>query len=529
MIDDAALLRAYAGNRSETAFAEFVGRRIGFVYVAALRQVAGDAQMAEDVTQAVFVLAAKRAAVLARHERVAGWLHTTTRNTANHAWRDMRRRDVREREAARMSEMLRDDVVSAADEADADASGAAGMGGAAGGGEAERLRPMLDEALGALREGEREAVLLRFFEGRGFGEIGARFRMSEDAAWMRVSRSLEKMRGSLARKGVTSSAAALSALMTAEAAQGAPAGLAASVSAGAVAAAAAASANAGVVGAILAFMSSAKIITTAAIAVILVAAGSVYFGVQNERVSVASLAQARLESKNLAEQVRTLEKQNAAASAPKITPQDLGNMFMDAHPEIREGLRANSKANAAYLTFQIAKALNLSPEQSEQLTELYGHIFGGFGFPVPGYGMVAFSPWEGEDSGVTKDQQRALLGDANYEKAQHLLDLTGSKTSLQSRELSTRLYLTDTPLTSQQALGIDEISYDIDKNLPKDTTPDARWKLFQERAKSVLSPEQMQALSDVGDGYIYKQTLSQEQHDYVEDAAWRAADRAKSK
>jgi len=328
---------------------------------------------------------------------------------------------------------------------------------------------------------------------------------------------------------VTSSAAALSALMTAEAAQGAPAGLAASVSAGAVAAVGAAVASAGVAGAILAFMSSAKIITTAAVAVILVAAGGVFYGVRNERESAAALAQARQESKNLAEQVRTLEKQNASASAPKITQKDLGNMLMDAHPEIREKLLANNRATGAYWAFQVAKALNLSPEQSEKLAEIYARQFGGFGFPISGYGMVVFDLFDTENARKIPDEIRALLGDANYEKAQHLLDLTVGETSLQSRALSARLYLTDAPLTSQQALSIDEISYDLDKNLPKDTEPEARWKIFQERAKSVLSPEQMQALSDIGDGYIYNQTLSKEQHEDAEVAVLRMVSRAKSK
>jgi DNA-directed RNA polymerase specialized sigma24 family protein len=56
------------------------------------------------------------------------------------------------------------------------------------------LLPMLDDALGALRAGERDAVLLRFFEGRGFAEIGNALKMSEDAARMRVTRAVEKMR-----------------------------------------------------------------------------------------------------------------------------------------------------------------------------------------------------------------------------------------------------------------------------------------------------------------------------------------------
>jgi len=531
---DQELLREYARDGSGRAFEALVARYVDLVYSTALRQVGGDPHRAGEVTQIVFGNLSKKASSLAAQTTLAGWLYTSARWAARKLLRAERRRAqheraaaveaARENESSRLPDAARETITGGASDADTP--------------EWEQVRPLLDDAMAQLGKTDREAVLLRFFRNQSFAEVGTRLGLGENAARMRVHRALDKLRERLARRGVTSSATALGAVLAGNAVSAAPAGMTASVSAGATSAAtAAAGASAGVVsvaGAILAFMTSAKIITTAAIAVILVAAGGVYHGVQNERVSAASLAQARQESKNLAEQVRTLEKQNAAASSTlKITAKDLGNMFMDAHPEIREKLIANGRANGAYWAFQIAKALNLSPEQSEQLAELYARQLGGYGFPISGYGMVVFDPFETEESrnmNKIPDEMRALLGgDANYEKAQHLLTLTMSRTSLQSRELTTRLYLTDTPLTSQQALGIDEISYDLDKNLPKDTEPEARWKLFQERAKSVLSPEQMQAFSDVGDGYIYNQTLSKEKHPNVEDALLRATERTKSK
>jgi len=522
MKNDAELLFSYADTRSETDFAGFVGRRIAFVYHAALRQSGGDAQAAEDVTQAVFALAARRAGQLARHAQVSGWLYSTTTHLARRAWRDARLRTTREMEAARMNEIENENA-----NANANGNENANLARAAGR-EPDALRPLLDEALGALREGERVAVLLRFFEGRGFAEIGVALKMSEDAARMRVTRAVEKMRAAFARRGVTSSAAALGALMCAEAAQAAPAGLAATVSAGAIAtaggasaagaagasasgaASAASAASASGAGAILAFMSSAKI-TTVAVVAILVAAGGVYYGARNERVSAASLAQARLENKNLAEQLRGLEKQeavaNGSAPAPKRTPFEAGQALLAEHPEIKEIILAVDKAKGTAKTLRMAKALNLTPEQSERLAEIWGRGFTIRTYKVSGYGDVRFETGNRSGTKDSRNEMRALMGDADYEKFRHLADLDYGGIN-QSRELATRMYLTDTPLTSEQAWSIDQISYDLSRNLSGDTDPEALWKTFQERAKSILSPEQMQALAEVGDKYIYSITLS---------------------
>jgi len=97
------------------------------------------------------------------------------------------------------------------------------------------LRPVVDDALEALGDRDREAVLLRFFEGWSWAEIGERLALTEDAARMRVDRALERMRGALARRGVTSTTAALGAALAGQAAAGVPAGLAASVAGAAVA------------------------------------------------------------------------------------------------------------------------------------------------------------------------------------------------------------------------------------------------------------------------------------------------------
>ena len=218
--DDIELLRGYARDRSESAFAELVGRRLNMVYSAARRQVGGDAQLAEDVTQAVFTELARRSAALSQHPRLCGWLHRTTRYKAIDAVRAKRRRQVREGEAQTMNELLSSPALSA---------------------DFAMARAVLDQAVDQLNQRDRDAVLLRFFEGYSFAEIGAQLHLKENAARMRVDRALDKLRLSLAKRGFTSTAGALALSLAAEAVTAAPAGLAARVAGAALAGAGAAS------------------------------------------------------------------------------------------------------------------------------------------------------------------------------------------------------------------------------------------------------------------------------------------------
>ena len=100
-MNDWSLLREYVERRSEAAFEALVRRHLDMVYSAAWRQ-AGDASLAEEVTQAVFVLLARKAPHLRRGVMVAGWLYRTACLTARRALRDQTRRRIKEREAAEM-------------------------------------------------------------------------------------------------------------------------------------------------------------------------------------------------------------------------------------------------------------------------------------------------------------------------------------------------------------------------------------------------------------------------------------------
>ena len=204
MIEDTELLRRYAEDHAEDAFAELVRRRIGLVYGVALRRTRGDAQGAQDATQEVFVDLARKAAALSRRPVLAGWLYRSAQFAAADIMRAERRRHARQQEALRMQEIEHQTSEPNWDE----------------------LRPVLDELLTQMDECDRDAILLRFFDGRPFAEIGARFRLSENAARMRVERALEKLRVTLERRGVCSTTSALGLALASQAAAATPAGLA---------------------------------------------------------------------------------------------------------------------------------------------------------------------------------------------------------------------------------------------------------------------------------------------------------------
>src|SRR6185503_13795177 len=97
--DDMELLRDYARNHSEHAFRTLVERHINIVYAVALRQVQ-NAQLAEDVAQAVFIVLSEKAASMPKNTILAGWLFRATRFAAANARRAEARREHWEQKAA---------------------------------------------------------------------------------------------------------------------------------------------------------------------------------------------------------------------------------------------------------------------------------------------------------------------------------------------------------------------------------------------------------------------------------------------
>jgi len=211
-MEDDALLREFASRGSEDAFRELVRRHLNAVYSSARRQV-GDPHLAEDITQAVFVVLARKAARIRPGTVMSAWLFTTTRFVARDALKREQRRRHREQEAALMMPNYHDVEVAAA---------------------WEQVAPELDAALADLGEKDRALLAMRFFEKQSHAGIARHLGTAEATAKKRVHRAMERLGRLLGRRGVTLSAAMLLAAISSHAVQAAPAGLASAVAAGAV-------------------------------------------------------------------------------------------------------------------------------------------------------------------------------------------------------------------------------------------------------------------------------------------------------
>ena len=209
MTNDLELLGQYARNRAQDAFTEIVRRHVNLVYSAALRQVRSP-QLAEEVAQSVFTDLARNAGKLKAGTIMTAWLYQVTRRTAVDVVRKESRRQLREQIASEMNAMN----ATAPDWT--------------------HVEPFLDEAMHTLDETDRAAVLLRYFENKSFREVGQTLGTSDDAAQKRVSRAVEHLREFLSKRGVTVGASGLVVLITANAIQAAPAGLATTISTAAV-------------------------------------------------------------------------------------------------------------------------------------------------------------------------------------------------------------------------------------------------------------------------------------------------------
>ncbi len=212
--DSAALLKLYIRERSETAFAEIVRRYVDLVYASARRQVR-DAELANDVTQAVFLVLAQKASSVSTDRPLSAWLLRTTTYCAANARRAREHRQFHEQKAAEMARDMH--------EQSNDANGDNGA-------EWEQLAPLLDEGLNKLGAGERDAVILKYFEKKSLRQVGETLGISEEAATKRVSRAVERLRVFFQKRGAVVSGVALAGLLATESAKAAPAGLAKTIS-----------------------------------------------------------------------------------------------------------------------------------------------------------------------------------------------------------------------------------------------------------------------------------------------------------
>jgi RNA polymerase sigma factor (sigma-70 family) len=215
---DLGLLARYSRGRDEDAFTEIVRRHLDLVYSVALRHLHSP-QLAQEIAQCVFTDLARNAHRFAPDTILSAWLYTVAHRTALNVVRYEARRQVREQIASEMN---------ALDAPDTDW---------------KQIAPMLDEAMHALDETDRSAVVLRYFENRSLREVGQILGTSEDTAQKRVSRAVERLREFFAKRGITVGVSGLGVLISAHAVQAAPIGLIATISTGAVLAATAVSAS----------------------------------------------------------------------------------------------------------------------------------------------------------------------------------------------------------------------------------------------------------------------------------------------
>ena len=180
-MNDAELLRQYVTDRSEDAFRVLIDQYLRMVYSSCWRQLR-DRHLAEDATQAVFVLLSQKAGSI-RHSNLAGWLLTTARYTCAKIKKMELRRHRRE-------------TAVAMENARASAS------------ENDEMLDMLDEGLSRLRGSDREAIAMRYLRGQSLREVGQTLGISEEAARKRVDRGIGKLRTYFVRKGIVTGAVA---------------------------------------------------------------------------------------------------------------------------------------------------------------------------------------------------------------------------------------------------------------------------------------------------------------------------------
>src|SRR6185503_8155565 len=196
-MEDLQLLREYAETRSEPAFAELVKRHVNLVYSTALRLV-GEASLAEDVTQMVFIRLARKAGPLRDGTILTGWLYRTTRFVAATVQRSDWRRRQRETLAMQLNQLDQDNESVW-----------------------KEVSPLLEQAMAGLRQADQDAVLLRFFAGKTLREVGDALGISDDAAQKPGDRALGRMREYFARRGVVLSTVLLAPMLAGHAVQAA--------------------------------------------------------------------------------------------------------------------------------------------------------------------------------------------------------------------------------------------------------------------------------------------------------------------
>ena len=475
MLDDMQLLEEYATRSSEGAFSTLVSRHINLVYSAALRQI-GNREEAEEITQAVFLVLARKAKTLRQGTFLSGCLYQTARLTASNALRREIRRQHRDQQAYMQSTLNQPEPDHWA-----------------------QVGPLLEQAMSGLSEADRNAILLRYFENKPLKEVGAALGATDDAAKMRISRALEKLRAFFHKRGVTLSAAALGAAISAHSIQAAPAGLSTAVIAAACQGSALTASTLTLAKGTLKLMAWTKL----HIAVAAAAAGVIalqWSEIRTQKAESASLQQqlqqASLQSEKQLAAIKELETRDetmarslrsvvrestqsvarrAAAPAPvaaanpsAASPQGKGlgsimeNMMKD--PDL---LKAMGEQQAQLMKTQYAplvKQLNLTPDQRDTFYKLITDNL--TNAMVQGMAMM---------SGTNKAEATSAIADAQKNLQEQMRLLLGDNGSAQFQEFQTTLpdrqmleqikaSFNDNPLTDDQQQRLLQLMINERKN-----------------------------------------------------------------
>lgn len=323
---DKQLLKRFAGGSDERAFGLLVERYVNVAFAAAISYL-GSEDLARDACQLTFVQLSKKSGKLSEKVQLGGWIHATARNMARNIQKTEARRHKREESYA--DELMRKTTTET---------------------DWTQLGPELHEALEHLKPADRDAVILRFFQGKNLAEVGEALGVTADAARMRLNRALHHMGDRLAKKGVTSTATALAAALPAHAALAAPTGLASTIST-TVLTGAGVSTTATLTGVIITAMKTKTIVISTALAATALVGTSVYLANKTDSVDASnSTAPAALAT----DQEATMDAIPLLSNT--TSPSDASSSEPVADPAPTETTRAalDSKAEPA--------ALDINPE-----------------------------------------------------------------------------------------------------------------------------------------------------------------------
>jgi RNA polymerase sigma factor (sigma-70 family) len=512
-LTDSQLLRRYAEVRSEEAFALLVARHVDFVYSAARRMVC-DPHLAQDVTQSVFVALAGNAAKLMDRPVLSGWLHRTAQNIAAQTVRGIERRRAREQEAVAMNEPSA---------AESDAAW-------------KDIAPFLDTALGELNEADRDALLLRYFERKSAREMAQTLGVSDEAAQKRVNRAVERLRAGFAKRGLAIGTSGLVAVISANAVEAAPAGLAVVISSTAPLAATALGATTTAIKTI-AMTTLQKTVITATVAITLGAgiyearqASQLREQVQTLQQQDAPLAgqldrlrrehdeatnrlalanaeinqlrsnQNQAELLKLRSQVGTLRRQVVSLEA-KANPSsfDFNNLLANPDPATRDMLNQQARREIKLRFADFFAQLRLTPDQIETFAQNYANS--------------GLGPTDAQSEPSLEKRLRSLLGDSGYDQFKQFEKEVPARATVS--QLNSQLGANQ--LTGEQSSRLLQIvkaepydlTYGIEGDLPDGVrgSPDEVGQYLQkvadsnqhiaQQAAAFLAPDQLTALNTI--------------------------------